>query len=180
MTEARNNMRCVYCMLLEFDTEYGSFPSAQTGVEVKEATGSELTFSSASSNQLLRQLMAGGGGKSEKPLWAKTATSPKKPDDIFDTDATALAKGECGFAYIAGLDASAPPDTPVLLCPLVSGKLTFDPEPFNGQALILTNNGACLSHPIEMDGRVLVSGMDAFDPRQPFWKGKKPDVKWPE
>lgn len=180
LSEARSNMRCVGCMLLEFDSEYGSFPSAATAADVISQTSPPFTLGTASSNQLFRQMLAGGGGKSEKPFWAKTAISPKKPDDIFTSDATAFAKGECGFAYIAGLNAAGDPDLPVLLCPLLPGKFTFDPEPFRGKAVILTLDNAVVIHDIDKHGRVIVNGMDLFDPRQSFWKGKTPDVKWPE
>ena len=180
VTEARANMRCVGVMLIEFDGEYGSFPNASTAIDVKSATGTPLTLGSSSSNQLFRQLLAGGGGKSEKPLWAKTAISPKKPDDLLHNDATAMAKGECGFAYVMGLSAADDPETPVLLCPLAPGKLTFDPVPFKGKAVILTADNAAVIHDIDKHGRVIVNGMDVFDPKQKFWKGKTPDVKWPE
>ena len=178
--EARDNMSAVGGMLIEFGGEYGSFPSASTALEVKEATGTPLTLGSSSSNQLFRQLVAAGGGASEKPFWAKTAISPKKPDDILHNDATALVKGECGFAYVAGLSARSDPGRPLLLCPLEPGKLTFDPVPFKGKAVILTLGHTGVIHDIDKHGRVIVNGMDIFDPKQPFWKGKTPDVKWPE
>ncbi len=178
--EAYANMRCVGCMLVEFDTEYASYPNASTAADVKAATSTTLTLGTATSNQLFRQMLAGGGGKSEKPFWAKTAISPKKPDDDFSSDATAFAKGECGFTYVAGLDASSAPDAPVLLCPMIPGSLTFDPEPFRGKAVILTVDNAAHIYDIDQHGRVIVNGMDVFDPKQAFWKGKTPDVKWPE
>lgn len=179
-TEAINNMKQVGAMLLEFDIEYGRFPDASTIPAVKAATSTTLTLGSISSNDLFKQCLVGGGGKSEKPFWAKTAISPKKADDRFDSDATALVKGECGFAYIAGLSASGDPGTPVLMSPLLPGKLLFDPKAFDGKAIILRLDNSASALPIEKDGRILVNGMDIFDPRQPFWKGKRPDVKWPE
>lgn len=180
VTEARDNMRAVGGLFLEFSAQYGRYPDASTAADVKSATGTPLTLGSSSSNQLFRQFLAGAGGMSEKPFWAKTAISPKKPDDDFSSDATAFAKGECGFAYIAGLSTSSDPDTPLLLCPLLPGKFTFDPEPFYGKAVILTADCVAVIHNIDKHGRVIVNGMDLFDPRQPFWKGKTPDVKWPE
>ena len=29
-------------------------------------------------------------------------------------------------------------------------------------------------------GKVIINGLDLRDPRQPFWHGKTPDVKWPK
>ena len=179
-TEAMNNMRSVGMMLLEFDNEYGRFPDSSTAATVKSATSTPLTLGSSSSNQLFRQLLAGGGGKSEKPFWVKTASSPKKPDDIFTSDATALAPGECGFAYIAGLKGTDDPATPVLMAPLLPGKLTFDPKPFAGKAVILHPDNSFSAYSIDKQGHVILNGLDLFDPRQPFWHGKTPNIKSPE
>jgi hypothetical protein len=33
---------------------------------------------------------------------------------------------------------------------------------------------------INEDGVVMFQGKDLFDPKQPYWEGKKPTVKWPE
>lgn len=178
--EAINNIKQIGAMLIEFDCEYGQFPDAATIADVKTATSTPLTLGSATSNDLFKQCLAGGGGKSEKPFWAKTAISPRKADDVFGSDSNTLVKGECGFAYIAGLTASDDPSTPVVMTSLLPGKLLFDRDAFDGKAIILRLDNSATAMPIEKDGRVLVNGMDIFDPRQPFWKGKKPDVKWPE
>ena len=66
------------------------------------------------------------------------------------------------------------------MAPLLKGKTTFDRLSFHGKAVILFLDNSAKSLPIEKDGRVLLNGMDIFDPRQPFWKGKAPDIKWPE
>jgi hypothetical protein len=34
--------------------------------------------------------------------------------------------------------------------------------------------------PVDKSGHVYLNGKDLFDPSQPFWGGKAPDVKWPE
>ncbi|WP_035613230.1 hypothetical protein [Haloferula sp. BvORR071] len=178
--EAMRNMRAISIMLFEFDNEYGSYPSAKTAADVKAATDRKLSFGDTSSNQLFRQLLAGGAGKSEKPFWAAITSPPRKPDDHFTGDSTALAKGECGFAYIAGLSTSSDPSTPLLMTPLLPGKREFDPKPFHGYAVILFNDNNASVFPIQKDGKVILNGMDIFDPKQPFWHGKAPDIKWPE
>ena len=43
-TEALNNVRQIGLSLFEFDAEYGSFPDNNTAEDVKEATGTVLTF----------------------------------------------------------------------------------------------------------------------------------------
>jgi hypothetical protein len=178
-TEAINNLRSVGCSLMEFDSEYGSFPNAATAVEVKSNTGTALTLGDGSANQLFRQLMA-VGLKSEKPFWAKTANSPKKPDDIYRTDATALAPGEVGFAYISGLSTTTHPKCPLAVTPLLPGKRAFDTKPFTGKAIVLFTDNSTVVLEIDKQGRASLNGMDLFDPRQPFWGGKTADIKWPE
>lgn len=180
-TEALNNIKQIGMLLFEFDNEYGSFPDTDTAIDVKEETKTPLTLGNHSSNQLFRQLLVGcGPGTGERPFWAKTAHSRKKPDNIFTTDATALARGECAFGYIAGLSSSGDPSTPVVFTPVVRGKHLFDPDAFNGFAIILHLDNSARPLPIDKHGHVIVNGMDIFDPRQPFWHGKSPDVKWPE
>ena len=34
--------------------------------------------------------------------------------------------------------------------------------------------------PIDKNGDVILNGMNLFDPRQPFWRWKAPDLKYPE
>lgn len=66
------------------------------------------------------------------------------------------------------------------MTPLIRGKTIFDRGQFGGKAVVLFLDNSAKALPIEKDGRVLLNGMDIFDPRQPFWKGKVPDIKWPE
>jgi hypothetical protein len=75
-----------------------------------------------------------------------------------------LAKGECAFAYIAGLTSTHSPKAPIVVFTLVPGKRIFDKK-------------YCDKH---YGGRVWIDGKDIFDPGQPFWGGTAPDVKWPE
>lgn len=178
-SEAINNVKNISMALFEFDNEYGRFPDASTAAAVKAETKTPLTLGSTSSNQLFRQLLV-SVAKSEKPFWARTATNRRKPDEVFNTDASALTPGECGFGYVAGLTAGGDGNTPVVMTPLIPGKLLFDPKPYNGMAIILCLDNSATPMPIDKHGRVMVGGMDIFDPRQPFWKGKAPDVKWPE
>ena len=178
-TEAFNNLRSIGCSLMEFDSEYGSFPNAATAADVKSNTGTTITLGDHSSNQHFRQLMA-VGLKSEKPFWAKTANSPKQPDDRYTTDATMLAPGEVGFAYISGLSTATHPKCPLAMSPLLPDKRIFDPKPFAEKAVVLFTDNSTLVLEIDKRGRAILNGMDLFDPRQAFWGGKTPDIKWPE
>ena len=177
-TSALNHIRSIGYTLYEFDSEYARYPDASTAPLVKAASGTPLTLGHSSSNQLFRQLIA-TGLKSEKPFYAAIAGS-KRPDDLFHDDAHALAPGECSFAYIAGLDGSMAPETPVIVSPLIPGTTRFDPKPFGGKAVILRLDNSAKAETIDSSGRVMIGGMDIFDPRQPWWGGKTPDIKWQE
>ncbi len=177
LSEAYSNLRSLSHSLFSFDEEYGSFPDASTAVDVKDSTGTPLTLGDSSSNQLFRQLIA-TVGKSEKIFWAKTSRSSEKPDDNIDSNA-ALAPGECAFSYVSGRS-SFGVGTPVVMTPLIAGTTRFDPKPFGRKAVVLFTSASIEILPIEPDGRVLVNGLDLFDPTQPHWRGIPPDLKWPE
>ncbi|MEK7951236.1 hypothetical protein WKV53_12035 [Luteolibacter sp. Y139] len=177
-TEAINNIKQVNLELIDFDNDYGSFPNASTIPAVKAATATTLSLGTSSSNDLLRQLIATSTYKSEKIFWAKTAGTPRKGNDVLGADA--LKKGECAFTYIAGLSTSSDPNAPVLLVPVIPGTWKFDPKPFNGKAVVLRIDGSARPETIDKNGDVIIGGMNIFDPRQPYWGGKAPDIKWPE
>lgn len=178
LSEAHSNLRSLSLSLYSFDEEYGSFPDASTAVDVKDTTGTPHTLGNSSSNQLFRQLLA-TVGRAETIFWAKTSRDSKKPDNIIDSDATTLAPGECAFSYVSGLS-SADTGTPVIMTPLILGTTRFDPKPFGRKAVVFFVGDDVRILPIEPDGRVLVNGRDLFDPAQPYWHGKAPDLKWPE
>jgi prepilin-type processing-associated H-X9-DG protein len=175
--QAINNIRQIWESLLEFEQHYGRFPDESTAAAVRSKTGTALTLGSGSSNELFRQLLVGTGIKLEKPFWA-AAEGSIKVDDIYHTDSHALAAGECGFAYVAGLSSSDPGHTPLVMSPMIPGTLRFDRQPFAGRAVVLFVDGSVKTMPIDKQGQLITGGMDLFDPRQPFWKGKAPDIKW--
>jgi hypothetical protein len=178
LSEASSNLRSLSFNLYSFDEEYGSFPDASTAIDVKDSTGTPLTLGDSSSNQLFRQLIA-TAGKSEKIFWAKTSPTARKPDDIINSDATALAPGECSFSYVSGRS-SYGTGTPVVMAPLIPGTTRFDPKPFGRKAVVFFVGTGVQVLPIDSSGRVLVNGRDLFDPAQPYWRGIPPDLKWPE
>jgi hypothetical protein len=176
-TVAISNIRQIGLTLFAFDDQYGRFPDASTIPAVQAATGTTLHLGDSSSNQLFRQLLA-TVGTSELIFWAKTPATRKKPDDILA--AGALAPGECAYSYVAGLTSSGDPETPIVMTPMIRGTLKFDPKPFGGKAIVLNLDSSATALTIEENGDVLLNGMNLFDPRQPFWRGKAPDIKWPE
>ena len=177
-TVALNNMKQIGIVLLEFDTEYGSFPNAETAKDVKEATGTMFKFEGKTSNDYFRQFIASGILKTEKIF---QFGKPAKPaDDKFATEAEALAQGECDFAYLPGATASCEPTRPLVLGPLVPGKMEFDPVPFGGKAVVLRADNSATVHAINEKGEVIINGKSLFDPTQEYWEGKKPEVAWPK
>ncbi len=165
--------------LLEFESQYGRYPDATTAPLVKAETGSTWTLSDATSNDLFQQLFVSGIAFSEDIFYARTPRT-KRVDNVFANESQALAARECGFAYIAGLSSKHDPATPVCVSPLEPGKLTFDRKSFDGKAIILRVDNSAIALPIDRSGRAILNGMDLFDPRQPFWHGKAPNVKWPK
>ena len=91
-----------------------------------------------------------------------------------------LEHGECSFAYISGLDSKCHPDTPLVFGPVIPGTTTLDRSSCDGKAVILKIDNSVMSYPINSAGKIIINGLDLLDPRQPFWHGKAPDVKWPK
>jgi hypothetical protein len=179
-TEAIMNAKQIGLALLDFDADYGCYPDATTIAEVKRQTSTSLRLGDASSNEIFRQLIATGSSTSEKIFWAQSAISPRKPDDIMH-GAEALKKGEVAFAYVAGLGSASDPATPLLMAPVDPVRRCFERSSrYEDRAVILFCDGSARHFPIDKHGRVWINGMDLFDPRQTFWKGKPPDIKWPE
>jgi hypothetical protein len=172
------NMQFISHALFDFDRKYGRFPDASTAARVKADTGTVLTLGSGSSNQLFRQLIV-TGLNSEKPFYG-AVPGYKKCDSIFDNDARALAPGECAFGYIAGQLSSSPGAAPLIVIPLIPGTTMFDRKACDGEAMILHVDGTVSTLPVDASGHAILNGMDLFDPRQPFWDGKAPDLKWQE
>ena len=159
-TEAINNIKQAGVMLIEFESDYGKFPDDETALEVKRITNTDFTLTGQYSNDYLRQMLPGGGGKSEKPFWCKTALSPKKADDNFSTPAKALEAGEVGFSYIMasptkGQKSSEEPNRPVLVTASYNFQpdWTFDPEPFHGKAVVLRLDNSATAMQIRKDNK---------------------------
>ena len=175
---ALSNLREIHQVLLEFESDYGKFPDTSTlpRVQAQDTTG--LIFGTKTSNHYFRQLLA-TVSKSEKIFFADVLPRFFYPDDIIE-GSNALEKDECSFSYIPGLSSDSPIGTPVVVTPLVPGTRKFNPKPFGKQATILFTDGSVQALPIDKNGDVILNGMNLFDPRQPFWHGKAPDIKYPE
>jgi hypothetical protein len=96
------------------------------------------------------------------------------------TPGEALKKGEVGFSYITGLSFKDDPLTPIVLTPLIPGTTKFDPKPFNGKAIVLHIDNSVRTYDINKDGHVYDKGIDILSAKHPIWKGKAPDIRYPE
>jgi hypothetical protein len=131
-----------------------------------------------SSNAHFRQLLAVGLVKDERVFQIGSAAT--RADNDWSTDETAIAKGECNLGYIPSTNGPRRANQPLVLGPMLPGRLKFDPVPLAGHAVILRTDGSATTHPIDENGDVIVDGKNLFDPEQPFWNGQKPEVALPE
>ncbi|BCU76138.1 hypothetical protein [Luteolibacter sp. LG18] len=176
-TQAMSNARQIGLALFDFDSDYSSFPNPDTAIIVRDATHTTLDLSDGTSNGVFRQLIAAGIVSSEEIFYTKCHGSVK-PDNRLG--AGALARGECGFAYIVSKPntVTGPSNPPLVVAPLIPGTLKFDPVPFDGKAVILRIDNTAMNGTIQPDGTVRDGGKDIFDPSQPYWNGTPPEVKW--
>jgi len=179
-TEATSNIKQLHLALLDFDADYGRFPDAATIADVQSRAHTTLALGTATSNDYFRQLIAAETVKNETIFWAKTPATPRKPNNILGTDT--LKKGECSFAYVAGLTAASDSATPIVMTPMIPGTFSFDPGAFGDKAVVLRIDGSARAETIRTgDHKVAIpGGKTLFDPTLPHWHGKAPDLKWPE
>jgi hypothetical protein len=169
---AINNLRQIGIALLEFETEYGEYPNEDTAGAVKEATETEADLKAATSNDCFFQLIAAGIVQTDRIF---TFTG-----GVEQVEKEGVALEQCDFALLMVKTAVGNPNKPLVVSPLLNGKETFDPVALGGRAVVLHLDCSVRSYPIDKDGRVMINGMDLFDPKQPFWNGEVPEIRWPK
>ena len=177
-TEAVSNLRQIGFALLEFESQYGAYPNDETAAKVVTKTKTDLDLAGASSNTLFRQLFATGIVTSEGIFHAKVEGA-KKPDGVISAG-KALAPGEVAFGYIAGLSASGNPARPIAFCPIIPGTDRFDPEPFDGKAVVLLVDNSVRTLNIDGNGHAMLGPQNILSPKNPIWDGQAPDIRYPE
>ena len=88
MTEAVNNAKQIFYLMIEFDGDFGEFPSDASAADI-DTTGTGVTLGTSTSNDYFKQFIAGGYTKSEEIFYAKS-TITKKPDNVLKGDALEL------------------------------------------------------------------------------------------
>ena len=178
-SETINNAKQIGLALSEFDDEFKKYPSPSSASEVKEANpDQQFDLTGNSSNAIFRQLFAAEIAESEEMFYAENKNTIK-PDGHISLG-EALKKGEVGFSYISGLSSKNNPLTPIVVTPLISGTTKFDPEPFDGKAIVLRIDNTITTYSINKDGHIYDKGIDILSPKHPFWGGKAPLIHYPE
>ena len=175
-----NKARQIGMVLFEFETEYGAFPNDKTAKDVTETNpGHGHDLSGKSSNTLFRQFFAANIIESEQIFYAEIKGTRKPDGNILPGEL--LKQGEVGFGYIAGLTTAGDPARVVVLTPLIPGTTKFDPKPFEGKAIVLHIDNSVRTYDIHKDGHIYDDkGINLLSPKHPIWKGKAPDIRYPE
>jgi hypothetical protein len=178
--DSSRNAKSLGIALFSFENEFDSYPCDETTALINKSNPNHgYNLSGHSSNALFRQLFATQMVESEH-LFYVDIKGTVKPDDKI-TSGEALKKGEVGFSYISGLSSKGNPSRPLLLCPLIPGTTKFDPKPFDGKAIVLRIDNTVDTYTIHKNGHVYdKDGLDILSPKHPIWKGKAPDIRYPE
>lgn len=181
-TTAISHCKCVGLALLEFDQEFGSFPSEKTADQVKEISGTPMDLTGFSSNAAFRQLIA-FGIQSEIIFSCVHPEGIEKPDQDFSRG-KALEAGEVGFSYICGLSTKMNPNTPLMTAPMKIGTETYWTDPYDNKAVVLHLDNS-VDAPLlrQWDGKLPVAnGKTLFDndPDTVWDHSFRPRPVWPE
>lgn len=165
-TEATNNIRQIGFAMLEFDSDYGTYPGT-TSLAQLDTTATVIGAAGPNSNEFFRMFFQAGLTQSEAMFYCK-AGSTIKPDGVITDNTTALAAGECGFGYATeateGYSSAGNPSRPLIMAPLASGATSavFNPDPFDKNAVLLRGDNSVNSLKILVDGTVRQGGVDPF------------------
>ena len=186
-SQAMNNCRPIYLVLMDFESDMGSFPE-----DIVASTNELYAFRGETSNDYLGQLIAGGYVKSEKIFWTtdmKSAAGP--PDEVISPPSRILEKNECGFSYVMmevngkrrGLSTDDMGGMPILVTPLVDPTGVCNPKTYAHQAVYLRVDGSVVSERLRSsDQKIpLQRGGTLFDQgASTMWGSSKPVVLLPD
>lgn len=152
LTTATNNAKQIFYLMIDFDGDFGEFPSEDSADDIQ----SDLDLGTESSNDFFRQFIAANYIDSEEIFFAKASFS-KKPDNVVTTEG-ALEDGECGFAYLSGQSTSNNSSRPIAMAPMIDGLETFAPDPYDSKAVVLRIDGSVKQFRLNNEGRAILNG----------------------
>jgi hypothetical protein len=178
-TEATSNLRQIGLALHEFEKQHGTFPNDETAARIRTDQPPRFNLKGTSSNALFRQLFAAGVVENETMFYAKFPGVSRPDNDI--SSGHLLEKSEVAFAYIAGLSTKDNPALPVAFGPVIPGTGKFDPKPFNRKGVVLRIDSSVSWFQLRENGDAMMGGgVSLLDPNNELWKGKAPDIRYPE
>ncbi len=160
---AMQNGKSMVLTLIDFSSEYGSFPDKDTAKAVTEGTGSTLNLTGDTANDYFRQMIAAGVAKSEDPFFSKAPYAPKKPDNNMKGN-ECLKAGEVGFGYMmngTGALGNDDPNRIIAVTPLLNAttKGEFDVGPLdNKAAVVYLDNSVKMVNIREDNKKITVTG----------------------
>ena len=188
--KAINHAKQIGIAMIEFDHEFGHFPSEDSRKKLV-AAGKKLPKGDTA-NHFLGQLLAANILDSEKFFYVDKIPGTKKGDDVFNTPETILGRGENGFGYVMLADGKPLSQEfrfstlPVVVAPLLKGgkNPTFQRKLFNGEGVYLKLDSSVGTCEISKKGELLFrpTGKDLFSTEgETIWGKDTPDVKepWP-
>lgn len=164
LAKSINSMSTLVLAFHEFAQKHASFPSEVTAKALEKTFPGSVKLDPSSADDFLNQV-------------ALEYSEPASLSACMTGDAV-NKRWIC--SYIPGAAPTSDPKRPVALLPLIHGKPLFDAAVLSGKAVIAFADCSVRSFPIEPDGRVLINGLDIFDPKHPYWENSKPHIMWPQ
>ena len=177
-----NHMRQIGMALFEFEIEFGKMPDDTTAKLVQERNlENRVPMGGSSSNDYFHQLIA-AGIVHDPMIFYGSAVASERPLRDWEPDMP-LPPGTCGFAYIIRDAENTPPFTPLVVYPLKHDEMVFlnrVDSKRNNHAVVLYADSSVRQHLIDRKGRMMIDGLDFFDPNHPHWNGRSFRLAWPE
>jgi len=176
MATSTHNAKQLHLSLYDFHQDYGEFPGDRTAEEnpkLKEYRGQY-------SNDYLGQLIAAGSIESEDNFYAKGGCrDERRPDGDISSRENVLEAGECGFAYVKGLNMNLTHhEAPLLMTPMYGDGYRFNPDVHKGKAMILRIDGSARQFKIDRNHLVSIRVGKSGELKTLFEGG--PDTVWGE
>ncbi len=147
MLRATNNGKSLFYLMVEFEQDYGKFPSDATAIYHEGRHGKPgidlRSFKGEHSNEYLGQLIAAGYTSSEEVFLAfRGGGSTWRADNIITPRERILEAGECDFSYVKNQSTSENSGRPLLLAPMAGDGLRFEYDANNGKGVVLCIDGS--------------------------------------